>query len=1569
MVVLLCLLWTFCLTGPAFGADWPTFKADAARSGCSDEELPGPLHLQWTLELPAPRPAWPSSDKKLQFDRLYEPILLGKTLIVPSMIADKVTAHEIEEGGELWTFRTDGPVRLAPAGWKDRVFVASDDGWLYAIEASGGRLLWKFRGGPSDRKVLGQGRLIGMWPVRGAPVVRDGTVYFAAGIWPFMGIFIHALDAETGRVEWTNDGTGSRWTTQQHTSPAFAGAAPQGYLAATEDLLVVAGGRTVPAVLDRRTGRLIHFDPSSREMGINGGGGYEVIAGGDWYLNRGFLYRLSDGRYLAPADASVLAGDSLLGVKDGKLRAYAAGWSETETTDRRGKTEKKVAVDVRWDADVGEKLARVFIVSGRRAYAAGESGTILAIDLPRGEEKARVSWRARPSDEPLHMIAGGGRLFVSTDQGRIYCFGGEDRGRTLPHDELATLVPMGARWRYLDGGKAPASGWREEGFDDAEWPEGPAQLGYGEGDEATVLDFGGDEEEKAVAYHFRRSFEAPAEYDQALLWLHVDDGAVVHLNGVEVARLHMPAGEAGPHSRATTTVGNGETVQRTLRGSVLRRGANVLAVSVHQVNGTSSDLSFDLELRASERWDAGDAAVGYLSVEDVEADAEVDVEEPEIATLPAEAGKAAPAGSDLAAEILRETGADGGTCLALGAGRLAEEIAMGSSLHVVVLEPDAAEVDAFRVRLDAPGIYGSRIAVLPGTILDADLPPYMAELVVAEEPARWGWGTDRTEELARRAFHALRPHTGAACLVLDEATHDALVRSVSGRPLDGGVVERRGRFTLIRRVAPPAGSGTWTHQYGDAANTVSSRDTLVKAPLGLLWFGGPSNEAILPRHGHGPTPQVVGGRLFIEGRDLIRAIDIYSGRLLWEKRIRGVGMFYDYTTHEPGANALGSNYVSLEDGVWVAHGPTILRLDPRTGETLARFYTPEGSGGTGPLEWGYIGAWEGLLVGGMGPSGFVDTDFTAAELAGLKDEEVRKVLDAVPRWRGFEPAPRGETKDREHLLENLNKLLLDPRMVDRIPEEVRKAAGARDLEKRLASSVGPDAAPVAEDLDARITKRTLLSRYYGLPRAKIPAPGTTLSLRRTGSSAIACMERATGDVLWRVAARNVFRHNAIALGGGKVFSIDRLPAQESSFYRRRGLRTEEEATIHAFDIRTGAEIWSEASGIFGTWLGYSEELDILLEAGSSARDRMPDEVGRGMTAYRGSTGEILWKNDLAYGGPPMILGDRTITQVQGDGGFALDLRTGRRIVRPHPISGEEVPWRYTRNYGCNTAIAAPHILTFRSAAAGYYDLRGDGGTGNFGGFRSGCTSNLIPAGGVICAPDYTRTCTCAYQNQVSLALVPMPEVEVWTFQALPAMGRPVERLGLNFGAPGDRLGPDGTLWLDCPSGGGPSPDPKVEIALEGLAIVTRHPTAIREGDLAWVGSSAVFGTGEIAVRLRPEKEPTQKGGGAATELPEQPGTPETPGMPGAYTVRLVFAEIEGLAPGERVFDVALQGETRLEQLDIASETGGANRTLIREFRDVAPLEGFLRIGLRGSTARPPLLCGVQVVAQAAPRGP
>ena len=88
-----------------------------------------------------------------------------------------------------------------------------------------------------------------------------------------MGVFLHALDARTGAVRWTNDGDGSLYIKQPHQVDAFAGVAPQGRLVVVGDRLLVPGGRSVPACYDRHTGKLLHFrlaDNSKHGGGADG---------------------------------------------------------------------------------------------------------------------------------------------------------------------------------------------------------------------------------------------------------------------------------------------------------------------------------------------------------------------------------------------------------------------------------------------------------------------------------------------------------------------------------------------------------------------------------------------------------------------------------------------------------------------------------------------------------------------------------------------------------------------------------------------------------------------------------------------------------------------------------------------------------------------------------------------------------------------------------------------------------------------------------------------------------------------------------------------------------------------------------------------------------------------------------------------------------------------------------------------------------------------------------------------------------------------------------------------------
>ncbi len=166
-----------------------------------------------------------------------------------------------------------------------------------------------------------------------------------------------------------------------------------------------------------------------------------------------------------------------------------------------------------------------------------------------------------------------------------------------------TLIPKDSVWHYWDRGSEPG-GFASPSFDDSSWPAGPGPLGYGDGDESTVISFGPDPGNKFVTAWFRKQFQVSdaASFERLDLRPIIDDGAVFYLNGQEVFRLHMPDGAIHPQTRATNTVGGvgeGHRHNLSLDPALIVDGENTLAVEVHQASSASSDMSFDAELLAS----------------------------------------------------------------------------------------------------------------------------------------------------------------------------------------------------------------------------------------------------------------------------------------------------------------------------------------------------------------------------------------------------------------------------------------------------------------------------------------------------------------------------------------------------------------------------------------------------------------------------------------------------------------------------------------------------------------------------------------------------------------------------------------------------------------------------------------------------------------------------------------------------------------------------------------------------------------------------------------------------------
>jgi outer membrane protein assembly factor BamB len=138
--------------------DWPMWRYDSGRKAFAEINLPENPVLLWTRQLEEPRRGWPfqyedyftggNPDRigKVSFDISYEPVIGGDKLFVPSMVSDRVTAYSAGNGKEIWRFYVGGPVRFAPVYDSGRVYIVSDDGYLYCLDAETGDLYGIFTG-------------------------------------------------------------------------------------------------------------------------------------------------------------------------------------------------------------------------------------------------------------------------------------------------------------------------------------------------------------------------------------------------------------------------------------------------------------------------------------------------------------------------------------------------------------------------------------------------------------------------------------------------------------------------------------------------------------------------------------------------------------------------------------------------------------------------------------------------------------------------------------------------------------------------------------------------------------------------------------------------------------------------------------------------------------------------------------------------------------------------------------------------------------------------------------------------------------------------------------------------------------------------------------------------------------------------------------------------------------------------------------------------------------------------------------------------------------------------------
>lgn len=481
MRIFLTIVVSFILLNSLQAADWPTYRCDIARSGATAEAVETPLELEWSFEpLHTPRPAWPQPAEeapRMHSDNAYHATVGDGTVFFGTSVDDRVIAVDLESATIRWIFHTLGPVRFAPTFYRGYVYFGSDDGFVYCLSARSGTEIWRYRAGPGPETVLGNGRLISLWPVRTSVLVDRDRVYFGAGVFPFEGIYFCCLDAATGFEIWKNDTTGSR----AHDLP-YGGISPQSYLVASDEVLFVPSGRAMPAAFDRETGKFLFYAaPGAKRGGTwtlldgdrllagvdlsgkpekvsydakTGKGRSAVYAwfpGRDMVVTREVSYILTDegifavnraGYAEAGKEAAALAAEQ----KELRSRLSKLTKESEETTEEMESLAHRILdIDGEMDRVKASSCSWRFRREGLTTLClvgdlvfTGSDGSVAAVD------SGELLWEHRVKGKVCGFAAASGRLLVSTDRGHIYCFGKseEKKAKTIRPYPIPNPYPV-----------------------------------------------------------------------------------------------------------------------------------------------------------------------------------------------------------------------------------------------------------------------------------------------------------------------------------------------------------------------------------------------------------------------------------------------------------------------------------------------------------------------------------------------------------------------------------------------------------------------------------------------------------------------------------------------------------------------------------------------------------------------------------------------------------------------------------------------------------------------------------------------------------------------------------------------------------------------------------------------------------------------------------------------------------------------------------------------------------------------------------------------------------------------
>ncbi|NQU23644.1 MAG: PQQ-binding-like beta-propeller repeat protein [Candidatus Nealsonbacteria bacterium] len=453
--------------GPAYGeteqyyalsasSGWPMYRCDVTRSGSVSTRVPKALKKNWSVGIGG---------------RLTQPVVAGGLMIVASTDAHTVYALDAAGGKSLWTYTAGGRIDSSPTLYEGTVLFGAADGWVYCLRARDGSLAWRFRAAPQERQAGVFEQLESVWPVHGAVLVQNDTLYVTAGRTSYLdgGIVLYRidpasgkelsrtpvyhLDAETGRqtgVEPTQgfdmEGTGSdilvgdgesvflrHFTFDRNGREieekkphlfSITGLALEEWFVRSYWILGTQTGagwgawaRTVGPV---PTGRILAFDVNHVY-----GYGRQTIASAATGHRADAYHLFSKNRLVAPPKPA--AGDAKNQRRGNKAKTSAPApvWSDARSLIVRAMVLADDHLVVAGPPDLTEKHPSILAYQNEEEALAGfrgKRGVLLrVVSASDGETLSEHKLQAMPTFDG--MSAADGRLFISLKDGTVQCWG------------------------------------------------------------------------------------------------------------------------------------------------------------------------------------------------------------------------------------------------------------------------------------------------------------------------------------------------------------------------------------------------------------------------------------------------------------------------------------------------------------------------------------------------------------------------------------------------------------------------------------------------------------------------------------------------------------------------------------------------------------------------------------------------------------------------------------------------------------------------------------------------------------------------------------------------------------------------------------------------------------------------------------------------------------------------------------------------------------------------------------------------------------------------------------------